>query len=105
MIRRPSRSAPLLVGGLLAALVAGPVALLAGAGVAASSMAASFYGVSNGPGSGPLVLMFLGAVLILAGWIAAIIGLHRLASTVDALGLQHFKQPAPQTVPVPDSTI
>lgn len=63
--------------------------------MAASSMAASFYGVAGGPGAGPLVLIFVGGVLILAGWIAAIIGLYRLASTVDALGRQHSSQPAP----------
>lgn len=95
MTRRPRRSAPWLVGGLLSALVVGPLAVLAGAVVAASSMAASFYGIANGPGSGPLVLIFLGAVLILAGWVAAIIGLYRLASTVDALGLERLLPSAP----------
>ena len=95
MTRRPRRSAPWLVGGLLSALVVGPLAVLAGAVVAASSMAASFYGIANGPGSGSLVLIFLGTVLILAGWVAAIIGLYRLASTVDALGVERFAQSMP----------
>lgn len=86
MTPRPRRSAPLLVGGLLAAVVVGPLAILVALVLAASSMAASYYGLLDGPGPSVLLLLALGGVLMLAGWIAVIIGIHRLASTVDALG-------------------
>lgn len=86
MNRRVRRSAPLLVGGLLAAVVVGPLAFLAGLATAASTMVASYYGILEGPGGGALVLLSVGSVLTLAGWIAAIVGLYRLAATVDALG-------------------
>jgi len=76
----------LLVGGLLAAVVVGPLAVLAGLATAASTMVASYYGILEGPGGGALLLLALGSVLTLAGWIAAIVGLYRLATTVDALG-------------------
>ncbi|MBM6621678.1 hypothetical protein JTF08_08675 [Micrococcaceae bacterium RIT802] len=86
MSRRPRASAPLLVGGLLAALVIGPLAILAGLVLAASSMAATYYGLLDGPGPGTVLLLALGGVLMLAGWIAVIVGVHRLAGTIDALG-------------------
>lgn len=95
MIRRPSRSAPLLLSGLLLALVVGPLAVLVSAVLGVSSMASSFYGLADGPGSNAVAVLCLGVLLILTGWIISIIGFYRLASTVDTLGLQHFKQPAP----------
>lgn len=86
MTSQPRRSAPLLVGGLLAAVVVGPLAVLIALVLTATSMAASYYGLLEGPGNGIVLLLAFGAVLTLAGWIATIVGIHRLASTVDALG-------------------
>lgn len=104
MTFRPRRSAPLLVGGLLAAVVVGPLAILSALVLAASSMAASYYGLLDGPDPGTLVLLALGGVLTLAGWIAVIIGIHRLASTVDALGRHAaygILEAAPASAPPP----
>ncbi|WP_372698336.1 hypothetical protein [Arthrobacter sp. JSM 101049] len=86
MTERPRRSAPLLVRGLIAALLLGPAAILAALALSATSLTASYYGLLQGPGTGTLLLFAAGGVLVLAGWIAVIIGVHRLASTVDVLG-------------------
>ncbi|MDN5755878.1 MAG: hypothetical protein ACTHWW_12615 [Arthrobacter sp.] len=87
MIRR---SAALISSGLLLALVLGPLTVLVSAVSGVTSMAGSFYGITDGPGTGALVVLCLGGLLVLAGWIIAIIGFHRLAGTVDALGRHHF---------------
>lgn len=104
MIHGPRRSAPLLVWGLLAGVLLGPLAVVAGVAFAVSGMTASYYGLLDGPGPGALVLLALGGVLTLAGWIAVIIGIHRLASTVDALGrgsAYGILEAAPASAPPP----